>query len=393
MTTPKKTNWPLVLLLWVAGLGAAAQYGKVSVVYDRLGPIYPEAGAALGWTVSLVGFLGMFLGVIAGIVVARVRFRRALLGGLWIGAALSVVQAFLPPLPIFLLSRAIEGVSHLALVVAAPTLIAAVTAPEDTRRTLTLWGTFFGVAFSVLVFGGLPLADRFGVGGLFLAHAGVMAAMALILSSRLPRIEEEPPAIDMSPKGLVQRHVAIYRSPWIGASGVGWLFYTFCFVSLLTLLPGFLDDSVRALVIGAMPLVSIVSSLTLGVFILRFITAPQLIIGGFVLTALAAALLVVFAANPVLCLLLAAALGLVQGASFAAVAELNTKTEDRAAAYGSMAQTGNIGNTLGTPVMAAVIAASGYGGLMIVSTLILLLGAGAHLWLAGLRRTAPGRDN
>lgn len=61
-----KTNWPLVWLLWAAGLGAGAQYGKISVVFDRLPALSPDAGSALGFLVSLVGVLGIMLGAMAG---------------------------------------------------------------------------------------------------------------------------------------------------------------------------------------------------------------------------------------------------------------------------------------------------------------------------------------
>ena len=99
-------------------MGAAAQYGKVSVIFDLLPDAYPDAGAAVGWIVSLVGFVGIIFGVMAGLVVARIRYRRALLSALWAGAAVSCLQAFLPPLPWMLFARVIEGASHLAIVVA-----------------------------------------------------------------------------------------------------------------------------------------------------------------------------------------------------------------------------------------------------------------------------------
>ena len=94
-----RTNFPLVFVLWGAGLGAAGQYAKISVIFDQLGPVYPEAGAALGFTVSLVGFVGILLGVVAGLVVARIRYRRAMLWALWAGAGVSLFQALLPALP------------------------------------------------------------------------------------------------------------------------------------------------------------------------------------------------------------------------------------------------------------------------------------------------------
>ena len=94
-----RTNFPLVFVLWGAGLGAAGQYAKISVIFDQLGPVYPEAGAALGFIVSLVGFVGILLGVVAGLVVARIRYRRAMLWALWAGAGVSLFQALLPALP------------------------------------------------------------------------------------------------------------------------------------------------------------------------------------------------------------------------------------------------------------------------------------------------------
>ncbi|MEH6831683.1 MAG: MFS transporter, partial [Sulfitobacter sp.] len=175
-------SWPLMLALWGAGLGAAMQYAKFAVIYDMLGGIYPEAGAALGWLVSLIGIIGIFLGAVAAMIVSRIRFRRSLLAALWLGAVVSLGQALLPPLPVMLLLRLIEGVSHLALVVAAPTLIAQIATDQQRGLALTIWGTFFGVAFAVMAWFGRPFTEAAGVPALFLVHAAYMAAFALYLS-------------------------------------------------------------------------------------------------------------------------------------------------------------------------------------------------------------------
>jgi predicted MFS family arabinose efflux permease len=367
MANSPRTDWRLVVLLYLAGLGAASQYGKVSVVFDRLSGIWPEAGAGLGFALSLVGFVGIVLGVTAGIVVAKVRYRRAVLWALWAGAALSAFQATLPDLPLFLASRVLEGMSHLALVVAIPTLIAQLSAPKDRPFTLTLWGTFFGVAFTILVWGGLPFADRAGLSGLFLAHAAFMAAMAAILTLVLPRVQTEIPEGDLSLAGIIRRHGAIYRSPRLSAPAVAWLSYTFTYVSLLTLLPPFIAPEWRALIVGGMPLVSIASSLTLGVFLLRRMSAITVIMLGFAGAAASALALAAAPGDPLLCLALAASLGLVQGAGFAAVPELNASLPDRAQANGALAQTGNIGNTLGPPILLAIVAAGGYPAMMLTA--------------------------
>lgn len=380
-----KTPWGLILALWGAGLGAAAQYGKVSVIFDLLPQAYPDAGAALGWVVSLVGFVGILFGVAAGLLVARIRYRRALLWGLWIGAGASAVQAFVPPLSWMLLARVVEGASHLAIVVATPTLIAQLSSPKDRGFTLTLWGTFFGVAFAVLAWGGRPLALTAGLPALFAAHALYMASFALFLAARLRALPEEEDVPLFSVRQMMRDHGTIYRSAHIAAPAGGWLFYTFSFVSVLTVMPPFIDAAWRGWVMGAMPLMSIVSSMTLGVILLRRFTAVQVVELGFALSVLCALWLWVMPGDPLACLALAGAMGLIQGASFAAVPQLNDQPSTQAQGNGAMAQMGNIGNTIGTPIMAAALAGMGYAALPLLAGTAFVLGLALHLWLGHLR--------
>jgi MFS transporter, DHA1 family, inner membrane transport protein len=388
MTEDTRTPWLLILALWGAGLGAAAQYGKISVVFDLLPAVYPEAGLALGFVVSLVGFVGILLGVVAGLVVAKVRYRRALLAALWAGAAVSAFQALLPPLEWMLASRVIEGASHLAIVVAAPTLIAQLAAPRDRGFCLTLWGTFFGVAFAVLAWAGRPLALSWGLPALFMAHAAYMGFFALWLAARLRALAPEPAQPPVTLAGMMRSHVEIYCSPRRSAAAAGWLFYTFSFVSILTVLPPYLDEGSRALVLGAMPLTSIAVSMTLGVVLLRIMPAVRVVEAGFALSALSMVWLWMLPAAPLACLALAGAMGLVQGASFAAVPQINTVPAHQAQANGAMAQMGNIGNTIGTPVMAAGLATLGYGALPLFAGAAFVLGLAVHLALGAARARA-----
>ena len=383
-----KTPVGLILLLWGAGLGAAAQYAKVSVIFDQLPDVYPDAGAALGFAVSLVGFIGIIFGVVAGLLVARIRYRRALLWALWLGAVVSALQSFLPSFEWFLVLRGIEGLSHLAMVVAAPTLIAQLSAPQHRGLSLTLWGTFFGVAFAVLAWGGLPLVAAYGVSALFAAHAVYMAVFAVILTFSLQALPTSGTPEKLHITSILCDHIAIYRSPRISAAGLGWLFYTFCFVSVLTVMPFFIDPSERAFVTGAMPLASIVSSMTVGVWALRHISAVSVVIWGFGCSIVSMVWLGIDPANAYGCIALAASLGLIQGASFAAVPQLNNTAETQAQANGAMAQMGNVGNTIGTPIMVAALAGFGYVALPVFVSIALLMGLLIHLILRMLRNRA-----
>lgn len=376
----------LVLALWAAGLGAAAQFAKIVVVFPEFQAHYGETGAASGYLVSLISFVGMALGMVAGIIAIRIGLRRLLLSGLVLGALISVWQATLPGFEAMLASRLLEGLSHLAIVVSAPTLIAQIAVTRHQGAALTLWGTFFGVAFACVALIAPMVIRSYGIGGLAAGHALYMAAFAVLLAVVLPA----PPRIGApgwpSPGEILRRHVTVYSSPFISAPALGWLFYTLTFVSLLAILPGMIDPAKRAFVTAAMPLASIASSITLGVWLLRRVTAVTIIITGFCLAICLAIAIAVVGAVPLLAILLFAALGLVQGASFAAVPQLNPAIADRALANGGLAQMGNVGNGLGTPVALAILSLGDEIGLpafLIVSYTAAIL---THLVLSRARR-------
>lgn len=384
-TTGQTTRWGVVFAIWAAGLGAAAQYGKISVVFDQLPDLYPGLGHSISLTVSLVGVLGILLGVVAGLFVSSFGYRRTLVWSLWIGAAMSALQVLHLPFGLFLATRVIEGLSHLGIVVAGPTLMAMLGTDRTRGLTLTIWSTFFGVAFAILSWFGLPLVESQGVLALFAAHAGVMAVLALGLSQALKNVKV--PARTALPKlaEMPALHMRIYRSPFKTAPAAGWLFYTSCFVAILTVLPPFIPEGQRGFVMGAMPLVSIAASMTLGVLGLRMMGAVRLVQLGFVLCAGAMLWLLLMPGFWVAVFALAVAFGLVQGASFAAVPQLNQNAADQAESNGAMSQAGNAGNVIGTPLLVAVIGFAGYDGMVVTVMMLFVCGILAHQYLAWKR--------
>lgn len=366
----------LVVLLWCAGMGAAAQFGKISILYEDLRASYGIHGeVALGLVVSIVGMVGLIFGTTAGLLVARIGPRRAIVTALVAGAVMSALQALMPAYPLMLASRIVEGASHLAIVVVGPTMIAAL-APEARRPlAMTLWSSFFGVTYAVLALIG-PVATP---AGLFLGHAAYMAALAAILAVALPA----DPRGALPPVGnLLRQHVDIYLSPRLSAPAMGFCCYTFLYVAVLTLLPPETPGTHRALIATGMPLVSIAVSLTLGVRLLRHMSAVRLVQWGYAAAIPGFLILWTFWGNGAGMVaggfMLSAALGIVQGASFASIPELNQSADDRARAAGAVAQLGNLGTTTGTPVLAALLAIAGPPGLAIAAAALCVLGIGVH---------------
>jgi MFS family permease len=366
----------LVLLLWCAGLGAAAQFGKISIHYETLRSSYGGNGeVALGLVVSIVGMVGLIFGTTAGLLVARIGPRRAIVAALAAGAAMSAVQALMPAYPLMLASRVIEGVSHLAIVVVGPTMIAAL-APEARRPlAMTLWSSFFGVTYAILAL----IGPQSTPAGLFLGHAAYMAALAAILALSLP---PDPRGQALPMGNLLRQHAEIYLSPRLAAPAMGFCCYTFLYVAVLTLLPPETPETHRALIATGMPLVSIAVSLTLGVRLLGRMSAVRLVQWGYGAAIPGFLILLAFwgqgAGMVAGGFVLSAALGIVQGASFASIPELNAGADDRARAAGAVAQLGNLGTTTGTPALAALLAASGPSALALSAVALCGVGIAAH---------------
>lgn len=380
-----------ILAIWAAGLGAAAQFGKISILFADLERHYAGAGAVgIGLMVSVVGMVGLVFGTTAGLAVARVGPRRAILWALALGAVVSVVQALLPPYPVMMAARVLEGVSHLAIVVVGPTSIASVAPRHLQGAAMTLWSSFFGLTYAVLAWFGPGVVAIWGDAGLFLGHAGWMVLCFGLLWVLMPR--DQPVTAARSGPGILAQHWAIYASPRLGAPAMGFLCYTVTYVALLTLLPAVVTPGWGGFIAVAMPLVSIGLSLTLGVWLLSKVTAVTLVQGGFGFGILSALGLWVFWGTglfeAVFALGLAGAVGIVQGASFAALAQLNPGSEDRARASGAIAQLGNLGTTTGTPLLALILTGAGATGLMLF--LIGFFGLGIAIHAVQARRRING---
>jgi hypothetical protein len=228
-----------------------------------------------------------------------------------------------------------------------------------------------------------------GIGALFLAHAGWMLFCLLILAVLMPA--DPVRAVAGHSGGVLAQHLETYRSPWIAAPALGFVCYTVTYVAVLTLLPGALEPGWGHFSAVAMPLVSIFVSLTLGVWLLGWIPAVRLVQVGFVCVILAAiGLWFVWGNGPWeagFACLLSAAMGTVQGASFASIPQLNQTVDDRARAAGAIAQLGNLGTTSGTPLLAMILPVAGVTGLSVFLIGFGALGIALHQWAAARRRT------
>lgn len=385
----------IIFILWLSGLVAAAQYAKVGLVLPELGTMYPTAETSLGFLVSSISFVGALLGLFAGVMAAKIGLRKLLLVGLVLGSVVSLLQSMGLPIWLLLASRVVEGFSHLAIVVAAPTLIALNSSKRARAAAMTLWSSFFGVSFALTGWFGLPLVAIHGVNTLFFTHGALMVAVTLLAVLVLPVHKESGGDVVVSEAMLstiIRRHRDAWSSPFISAPAAGWLFYTLTFVALLAVLPGMMPPADRGFTVTILPLASLLSSMTLGMLLLQRLSAVFVVKIGLV-AAICSAITFAFLPDAIWPpIALFAALGLVQGATFASVPQLNPSSNHQALANGAVAQAGNLGNALGTPFLLML---QGIGGLNAVITMVVLSYITAicvHLMLAKRRKSYHSRS-
>lgn len=387
MTVVKRTPFALVILLWLSGVLAAGQFAKISVTFPYFRDVFSSHGPTLGFLVSLVSTVGLICGLFAGAFIARVGARKPLIAALCLGAGLSIYQSTIPNFGPFLMSRLFEGISHLLIVVAAPTVLGQITEPRHRAVTMASWSTVFAVSFAMFSWGGAPLVERFGVSFLFLCHGAGMTLAAVGVWAFLPSniIPRSPNPLTL--RAIVARHVTAYTSPWIAAPAAGWFFYAAGFVALVTVMPDFFVPEHRLVLVGILPLSALVVSMTLGITLVRRFTSVPVVIGGFCLSLLMALSLAFGAPVELAGIAILAATGLVQAGSFSAIPVLNVTPQDQALANGALAQLGNAGNMIGTPLLILLTNAFGLSGVIVFAACTFGCGAVIHLLLVRLRRT------
>lgn len=394
------THWLRVGLLWLCGILAAMQFAKIAVAFVELQGHYAASAASMGWVLSTVGMVGLLLGVTMGLLAPRLGYRRLLAGGLVQGALLALAQSFLLPLPWFWASRVLEGASHLAVVVAAPTLMAASAAPQHRAIAMGLWSTFVGVAFAITGAVGQPFIAGFGLAALFQAHALGLAAAALavvlLLPADVPRARTSGAGtawrqLPQHLKALLRQHMHIYTRWTTALPGLCFLGYTCMAVALLTFLPqqGGTDRSWLA---TTLPLMGVAGTFCAGWVAQYWLSPLQLARWAFVSVGVcglawgAGQWLGAGSAPVALALMFVA--GLAGGSSFALIPFLNEEPAQQARANGAVAQMGNLGSTLGPPGFALAISGLGSQGLALCVLLCAGLGLSLSLWGAAQQRRA-----
>lgn len=344
----RKDGWPAIILVYGIGVLAAAQLGKFAALIPLVRADLGIGLTSAAWLASLIEAGGATMGLFAGFVVRRFGTTTMLSVGVGLLALAGLGQVVAWDMPVLFAWRLVESLGYLAIVVAAPTLIARMAGPARLTAAMSLWSSFFPIGLALgTTLGGL--ATLVLPWRMIVLMGAAAAAVVLLFARRIRSGPSEVPA-----PGRARPNGAI----WAMACGFGG--YTIFCVGFLALLPSYLverqgfDPSVAGVVGGAASLAAIAGS----AFAAAGLRRGRARLTVFALVLPAALLFVAWGAfaGPrtvgAVSILLSAISGVIPAVAFARLPVL-AGPDGVAVANGLFAQFGASGSMIGPPLLAA----------------------------------------
>lgn len=367
---PARTPWPLVLLLVGAGVVAAFQIGKAPAALPALRSDLGLSLIEAGWVISMFNVIGIALGMLIGAFADQLGHRRMVLGGLAAVAASSLLGAAAPGSAVLLLSRFVEGLGFIVVVVATPGLIVRATAPSDLKLAFGAWGAYMPAGTATMMLVSPAIIDPFGWRGLWIANAAIVGlfTLALAAATRAMRATGQPRRHGGVAAGVLHDGWRTLTSPGPPLLALIFASYTLQFLAVFGFLPTIMiDQGVGAGAAAALSAfaiaVNVIGNLAGGVLLSRGLPRWGLIAGA----SLAMGLCALGIYQPGLAFWprygLAVALSLVGGmipASVLGAAPVHAPAPRLVATTnGLIMQGSNLGQTVGPPALAALASATG----------------------------------
>lgn len=261
------TRWAQVGALAAAGIAAAVQFGKVAPSLLAIGQSFGIGLTGAAGIISVFALVAATTGLPAGLLAARVGVRRVLLTALWGLGAAGLGASLAPGIGTLYALRALEGAGFLAIVVSAPTLVAACAAGRDRPLAMTLWSAVLpaGIALGLLA---APLVEAFGWRVAWAAAALLPWGAALLVAATLPAATVGLPAPVQG--GLGGRLAALWRARLPVCVALAFACYSVIYYGIANFLPtrlieGFgLPLSLAGLVGALAALVNVAGNLSAG---------------------------------------------------------------------------------------------------------------------------------
>lgn len=226
-------DWAEIGALVAAGVAAAVQFGKAAPSLLAIGEGFGIGLSGAAGLISVFALVAAAAGLPAGVLAARAGVHRVLLAGLWALGAAGLAASLAPGIGALYIARALEGAAFLAVIVSAPTLVAARTAGVDRALAMTLWSAFMpaGIALGLLA---APLVEGFGWRAAWGISALLPWGAAILLLARLPASAGRPAPTE---GGLAGRVAALWRARLPVWAALAFACYSAIYFAIASFLP------------------------------------------------------------------------------------------------------------------------------------------------------------
>ncbi len=364
--TPRPTHWPAVLAGALCGVAIAVNVGKVPLALSALRAEFGLTLVQAGWVASMLNTLAVVTALAVGLAAGRIGALRMVIGGLLLSGAASLAGLFAGGYGALIASRFVEGAGFLAVAVAAPALVSAAAAPADRRFALGVWSSYMPAGAGAAMLATPLLLPAYGWRGLWAMAAVVLLLAALLVASQRRHYRDAAGSGHPAAAGAA---LAALRqpTPWLLALAFGaWAMQHF---ALIVWLPTFLREqrglaaAPVALLTAAMLLANVPGNLIGGALVQRGLSRGALIAAAHLLTGLCGLGLAngdwPDALRYALCVALSFIGGAIPAAVMSSSAVLAANPRQIGALQGLIMQGSQLGQFIGTPLIAMVVASSG----------------------------------
>ena len=240
LPTIKRTRWDVIILTTAAGLLAAFQIGKIPAALPDLRSELVIGFVAAGWIASILSITSALFGVTAGLLSDRFGHRRLLLTNLAIMAVASAMGGIAPDTGWLLVSRILEGVAFLGLMVSVPSLLLQAVTAQQQPFVLGLWSARMPVGMAIMIVVSPPLLIEIGWRGIWFVNTGLSIFLLLAIAARTRNL---PPLVAYTRASLGRDlRLALTRpGPWL--LGACFMAYAAIWMTVMTWLPTFLIEA------------------------------------------------------------------------------------------------------------------------------------------------------
>lgn len=394
---PSRTRWGLILALIAAGVIASFQVGKAAIAVPALQKELSLSLAAASWIVGIYATLGAAVGLPAGILASVASARRTLVAGLLTIGLASIAGAFAASAAPLLASRFLEGCGFMAIVLSAPRLIRALTAPRDNQIVFSFWGAYMPAGSAAMMLAAPAVLTASGWQTLWLANGTLALAYAPVVTWLL-RHEHEALGTAAARASVAANIGAVLRQPAPLLMAAMFCVYTFQYFAITGLMPALLTDRL-GLSIGAAGLIgalivfaNMTGNLFAGVVLRRGMPLWAIAMSGFAFVAVASFGIFSDALPVVLIALLASAClaltGLIPASVFATIPSSVSSSAQLAIALGLVMQASNLGQLIGPTALGTFVERFGWDNAPALLVGVMAVGIGLSL---ALRRALTGR--